>query len=302
MQVVQKFCRTHPWWVGLAGTLSLALLYRLLFGRTKRTSYKGKCVVLTGASSGIGEQLAYQFAAQGARLVLAARRVDMLGAVLQKCKELGGEAIAVPTDVAKPTDCKNLVDAAVKAYGTIDLLLLNAGVGCLLQVNDLVASNDFSPYRQTMEVNYWGSVYPTVYALPYLRKSHGTVLSISSLASKFATPGRAGYSASKCAINGFLSCLRVEEKDIHVCTVCPGFVVSEIHEHAFKAKAMEREIGTFMSAEQAAKIIIDAGATRKRELIMTLSANFGVYASLFFPTFVDNLAVRKAQNSFKKNE
>eukprot|EP01118_Nematostelium_gracile_P007518 TRINITY_DN2451_c0_g1_i3.p1 TRINITY_DN2451_c0_g1~~TRINITY_DN2451_c0_g1_i3.p1 ORF type:complete len:302 (-),score=86.92 TRINITY_DN2451_c0_g1_i3:17-922(-) len=283
------------WWHLAAIGAGLFLTYSL-FPR-KRQNYKGKSIIITGASSGIGEELAVQYAKLGARLVLAARRIDRLNDLVNKCKSLGAaDAIAVQVDVTKESDCKNLIDKTIQAYAAIDLLLLNAGQSCLIKVSELT---DLYPYRQTMEINYWGYVYPTIYALPFLRTSHGTITVISSLSAIFPTPRRAAYSASKLAVHGFFNCLRTEEPNIQVTIVAPGFVMSEIHDKAFSVSKLEREKKKFMSTPECASIIIDAAATGKREEIMTTSAKFANIARVFFPTLIEKMVLKRSEDSVK---
>eukprot|EP01116_Phalansterium_solitarium_P016160 TRINITY_DN3693_c0_g1_i1.p1 TRINITY_DN3693_c0_g1~~TRINITY_DN3693_c0_g1_i1.p1 ORF type:complete len:302 (-),score=115.07 TRINITY_DN3693_c0_g1_i1:292-1197(-) len=283
--------------VTIAASVAAVVALSLLFSRKRRTSYKGKTVVITGASAGIGEELAIQYARLGANLVLAARRTEDLNAVRDRCAKLGVKAIAVKTDVSQEDDAKNLVAAAIKEFGSIDVLLLNAGVGCLLRVGDVT---DVEPIRRMFDINYWGCVYPTIHALPHLRKSKGTVIGISSLASIVPTPRRAFYGASKKAINAFFECLRQEEDDIQVTIVCPGFVMSQIHDRAYTGGApLKREVGHFMSAETAANIIIDAGATGKQIEIMTASGKIGYMLYPFLPKIIQRLAKAKSERSVK---
>jgi len=266
---------------------------------SRKSFYKGRTVVLTGASAGIGEELALILAGYGAKLVLSARRVEKLEAVVEKCKKLGAEAIAVPTDVSKESDCKNLIETAVKKFGSIDVLLLNAGTGCLMKLAEV---NDMKPYRDTFDINFWGYVYPTHQALSYLRQSKGTVIAISSLAAKLPTPRRCAYGASKAAVHSFFDCLRMEEPAIQFSIVCPGFVLTEIHDRAFTPgnKKLERERGNFMTANEASHIILNAAADKKDLTIMTLKANFAIYVRPFFTKFIDALALKHAEQSVKE--
>jgi len=267
----------------------------------KKKSYKGKVVVITGASSGIGEELAIQFAKLGSKLVLAARRIENLESLVSKCKKLGTDAIAVRTDVSKESDCKELVDATIKKYGTLDVLVLNAGVGCIMKLSE---AEDMKAFRDTMEINFWGYVYPTYHALSSLRKSKGTIIAISSLAAILPTPRRNVYGASKAAVITFLNCLRQEESAIQITIVCPGFVKTEIHDHAHTPgnEKLHRELGNFMSATECANITIDCAANGVQLHVMTLKARIAYYFRPFITKFVDKLAKNHAEASFIRSQ
>jgi len=297
-RAVQHAAAHRSSWLAIGAPLLLYVFYRA-YKRVTRKSFKGKVVVITGCSSGIGVELAYQFAGKGAKLVLCARRVDRLAEVVEQCKKLGTDAIAVACDVTKEQDCKNLIESAVKKFGTVDTLVLNAGQGCLLQLKEVTT---FDQFRTTMDTNYWGCVYPTYYALNYLRQSKGTIIVVSSLAAKIPTPRRSMYAASKSALHGFFNALRVEEPNIQTTIVCPGFVLSEIHDKAFAVGKVERKKDSFMTAERCAQIIHDAAAEGRREEVMTFLGKFGALAYTFIPGVVDWLGKLIAESSVKHHK
>jgi len=274
------------------------VVFQQFWRKINRKSYSGKVVIITGASSGIGEALALEFAQQKVKLVLAARRVDRLEDVVKRCKSLGSEAIVIATDVANQQDCKALIERTIQAYGQLDVLVLNAGIGCLLKVEEF--TEDMSELKRVFDVNYWGCVYPMKYALNHLRKAHGTVISISSLASKFPTPRRTIYGSTKAALNAFFNCLRVEEPNIQFTNICPGFVLSEIHDKAVSRGPLQREKGSFMTAEECARLIVEAAAEGRREEVMTPLGKAGIYLNVFAPGLVDWMAAKKAEASVKK--
>jgi len=277
--------------VGLGlGGLGFVLLHSFLSSR-KQTSYKGKIVVITGASSGIGEALALQFASLGSNLVLAARRIDRLEALVHKCKTTNGvDAIAVQADVTKESDCQNLIDEALRKFGRIDVLLLNAGRGSGLLFNE----TNLQQCREIIEVNYYGYMYPTFFALPHLRKTKGTIIAISSLAALVPSPKRTTYSASKAAVNGFFRCLRTEEPDIQVTIINAGFVATEIFEKSQTPRKLSGDISKYMTAAEASQIIIKASSRGVGEVVMSTAGKVGYYLRPFFPDFVDRLASKVA--------
>ena len=193
----------------------------------------GKVVVITGASSGIGEAMAREYAKVGAKVVLGARQADKLEALCKEIKATGGEAAWVATDVTKQEDCKALVDKAVESFGGIDVMICNAGISMRALFDDL----DLSVLHRLMDVNFWGTVYCTKYALPYLQQPKGSLVGISSVAGIHGLPGRTGYSASKFAMTGFLETIRVEnlKKGLHVMIACPGFTASNVRFSALTA-------------------------------------------------------------------
>jgi short-subunit dehydrogenase len=256
--------------------------------------FKDKVVVITGASSGIGRELAYQLAEQGALLSLAARNGERLAAVAGECQTRGGRAIAIVTDVSEQAQCTELIQGTVEKYGRIDMLVNNAGITMWANFEEV---SDISFYEQIMRVNYLGSVYCTYYALPLLKKTKGQIIGISSLTGKNGVPKRSGYAASKHAMVGFFDTLRIEiaEYGISVTMVYPDFVATETHKRAFgadgepigKSPVREKEV---MTAEKCAQLIIRAAAARKRELVMTWRGKVGVWVKLIAPGLVDRVA------------
>jgi short-subunit dehydrogenase len=256
--------------------------------------FKDKVVVITGASSGIGRELAYQLAEQGAWLSLAARNGEQLATVAGECQARGGKTIAIVTDVSEQAQCAQLIQRTVDHYHRIDVLVNNAGITMWANFEDV---SDISFYEKIMRVNYLGSVYCTYYALPFLKKTKGQIIGISSLAGKNGVPKRSGYAASKHAMVGFFDTLRIEleEHGISVTMVYPDFVETGFHKRAFgadgkpigKSSIREDEV---MSAERCAKLIIQAAATRKRELVMTWRGKVGLWVKLIAPGAVDRVA------------
>ena len=256
--------------------------------------FKDKVVVITGASSGIGRELAYQLAEQGAWLSLAARNEERLSAVAGECQVRGGRAIAIVTDVGEQAQCSELIQRTVDQYDRIDMLVNNAGITMWANFEDV---RDIGFYEQIMRVNYLGSVYCTYYALPFLKKTKGQIIGISSLAGRNGIPKRSGYAASKHAMVGFFDTLRIEiaEYGVSVTMIYPDFVATETRKRALgadgksigKSPVRESEV---MPAEKCAQLIIQAGETRKRELIMTWRGKVGLWIKLIAPGVVDRVA------------
>jgi short-subunit dehydrogenase len=247
------------------------------------TPFRDHVIVLTGASKGIGEQLAYQLARQGAQLVLAARGADRLNDVAEVCEKLGGQTVAIPTDVTDETQCKRLVEQTVERFGRIDVLLFNAGYGYPRRFE---AFPDLDNLRRENALNYLGLVQCVYYTLPYLKQSKGRIVSVSSFGALVGLPGTIGYNASKHAARGFLNTLRAE-------LTGTGVTVTIVYPGAVRTKRLEETMGAkvdsvpSMSPERCAEITLVAAARRKRQVIMTLEGKLLFWLSLFVPGVLD---------------
>ncbi|WP_300730487.1 SDR family oxidoreductase [uncultured Rikenella sp.] len=254
--------------------------------------FKNKVVVVTGASSGIGEALARRFAALGAHVVAGARTVDKLEAVVSG---LPTEGEAVACDVTREEDCRRLIDRAVERFGRIDVLVNNAGISMRALFDDV----DLDVLRRLMDTNFWGAVYCTKYALPYIQRARGSIVGISSVAGFHGLPGRTGYSASKYAMHGLLETVRIEnlKKGVHVLIVAPGFTASNVRFAALTADGSQqgvspREEGKMMTADEAARRIIKAIGRRKRTLLMDFDGKGTRILKFFVPGLLDKIYYR----------
>ena len=256
-------------------------------------NFKNKVVIVTGASSGIGLALAHQFAAQGSNLVLGARNKAALTQLSAQLKQqYSVNALAVQCDVALEADCANLVQQATATFGSVDVLINNAGMSMRALFND----TDLGVLKRLMDVNFWGTVYCTKYALPQILKTKGSIVGVSSIAGYKGLPGRSGYSASKFAMNGFLDSLRVEtlKSGVNVLTACPGFTASNIRNTALASDGSAQgestlEEAKMMSADEVATHIVNAIAKRKRTLILTGQGKLTVLLSKLLPGVLDGL-------------
>jgi len=256
---------------------------------------KDKVVVITGASSGIGKALAEVFGTAGSKLVLAARSAEKLKEIEQALTARGVAVLTVPCDVSKEADCRNLVDRAVEKFGTIHVLINNAGIS----MRALFADLDLDVLRQLMDTNFWGAVYCTKYAMPFLLSNKGSVVGVSSIAGKKGLPGRTGYSASKFALEGFLETLRTEnlKKDLHVLVACPGFTRSGIRSTALSKDGTvqgesPRDEQKMMQPEEVAAHIYEAVLGRKRDLVLTANGKLTVWLNKFFPAMMDRMVYK----------
>jgi short-subunit dehydrogenase len=252
--------------------------------------FKDKIVIITGASSGIGEATALEFARNGSIVVLAARSEEKLSRIVHEIRSQGFEATYVKTDICNESECKNLIDKTVEKYGTIDILINNAGVSMRASFLDV----DLKVLHYLMNVNFWGTVYCTKHALPYLIKQKGSLVGVTSVAGFHGLPGRTGYSASKFAMHGFLETIRIEnlKKGLHVMIIAPGFTSTEIRKHALTANGSEqgdspKEEHKLMSPEYVAKWVLKGIRKKKRNKLLTWDGRLTALFQRIVPAFVD---------------
>ena len=264
---------------------------------TPRTlpSFERRVIVITGASDGIGAELARQLAPSKPRLVLAARRLDALTGVAQACEALGAETLVVATDVGVEADCARLVQAAVARFGDVDVLVNNAGVSGHARFEDV---EDFGWYEDMMRINLFGALWCTRHALPHLKASRGLLVGVSSLAGKIGVPGRTAYSSSKFAMAGFFEALRTElmETGVAITMIYPGVVATGIRRHGYGPDGKAAGVSGLdeqgaMPVDVCARQIIDAMVARRRELVMTAKGRIGLWLRMVAPSLVDRLAI-----------
>ncbi len=282
----------------------------------KPSIFRDQAVIVTGASAGIGKALALQLACQGAKVAIAARRAERLEQVAVECRALGAEVLVVPTDVSNESQCKALVDTTVAAFGRLDMLINNAGLAATALFDEFP---DLSLFRHTMDVNFYGAVYCTYYALPHLKQSRGRIVAISSMGGKSAIPYNTPYCASKYGMHGFYDSLRMEltQHGVSVTLICPWWVVTEFHAAQLRKDGTPRgaERGRdmytdkMMSAERCAEITLQAANKRRREVLMG-PGFWAVLLKTLAPGLADwvavkmvlGAAIRRAKNAQEKSE
>ncbi|MFA6402363.1 MAG: SDR family oxidoreductase [Salinivirgaceae bacterium] len=261
--------------------------------------FANKVVIITGASSGIGSALAFEFNKLGACLSLTARRIDRLELLKEQLEKSGGKVLVTYTDITDETHCCQLIDRTLEHFGSIDILINNAGIS----MRAMFADTELFVLKKLMDVNFWGTVYCTKYALPHLLKAKGVVVGVSSIAGFHGLPGRSGYSASKFAMHGFLETLRIEhlKSGLHVMVIAPGFTASEIRENALLSDGSmqgetPREEEKLMSPERVAKILIRSIRRRKRNKIVTFSGQIIALFQRIIPEQIDWLIYKNMAN------
>ena len=265
---------------------------------------KDKIVLITGGSSGIGKACAETFGKAGAKVVITGRKQEALNEVQLYLETKGITCLSIRADVAVEADCIEVVEKTIEKFGKIDILINNAGISMRALFEDC----DISVVRQLMETNFFGTVYMTKYALPYIISQKGSVIGISSIAGYRGLPARSAYSASKFAMNGFLEALRTEmlPKNVHILTACPGFTASNIRNTALAKDGTPqgespRDESKMMSAEKVAEHILRATYARKATLVLTRQGKLTVFLNKWLPKkWIDKLvfnALAKEDNS-----
>lgn len=258
-------------------------------------SITGRVVWITGASSGIGEAMAYAFAGRGAQLVLSARNTERLQEVKARCSYPDRHLI-LPLDLDDSAAFSEKVQSVLDALGRIDILINNGGIS----QRSPAAETNLETDRRIMETNFFGTVALTKAVLPSMLKiTSGQIVVISSLAGKFGTPLRSTYSASKHALQGFFDSLRAElsEKGIRVLIVCPGFIRTSISINALCADGschgvMDDAQAAGLAPEVCAEKIIQAIEKGKDEVLIGGKELLGVYLKMFVPGIFNRIIAK----------
>jgi short-subunit dehydrogenase len=255
--------------------------------------FKNKVVVVTGGTDGIGRALVDALLADGAKVATCGRNHDKL---YQLQSEYPSAALhTMVADVSNENDCRRFIETTIKFFGGIDVLINNAGISMRALLKDV----SMETIRRVMDVNFYGAVYCTRYALPSIIERKGTIVGVSSIAGYRGLPGRSGYSASKWALQGFLESIRTEllHSGVNVMWVCPGFTTSNIRNAALNKDAESHgetpmDESKMMSAEECAAHILKAVRKRKRTLVLTFTGKRTVFLNKFFPGLADKLAYK----------
>src|SRR5665213_2700246 len=255
--------------------------------------FENKIIAITGGTDGIGKALVEQFLKMGATVGTCARNEEKLSDL--KIEFSQKPLFTMVADVSKEEDCKNFIEKTLEKFSRIDVLINNAGIS----MRALFKDTDLSTLKKVMDINFWGTVYCTKFALDSIIENKGTIVGVSSVAGYRGLPGRSGYSASKFALNGWLEAIRTEllETGVNVMWVCPGFTQSNIRNAALNKDAKPQgesplKEEKLMTAEECARHIIKAIEKRKRTLVLTFTGKETVYMNKFFPSLTDKL-IRK---------
>lgn len=270
--------------------LCLHFSFTITYMNFSPISLENKVVLITGASSGFGEDAAWLFAHEGCKVVLAARRVDRLQTLASRIQDAGGEAIAIPMDIVNADDVENMVQSAMDLYGKIDILFNNAGIGRVGWYEEYSMDRDI---ETLINVNLIGTMRVTRAVLPHMIKQReGHIINMISVAGYISAPLISSYSASKSGLRAFTDSIRreVAPLGIKVSGIYPGFAKTEFGQHIGKSEAygsIRNKINFRMSSEYVASKVIQLAKYPRRKMIIPWWANIVVTFVTLFPTLVD---------------
>jgi len=252
--------------------------------------FKDKVVVVTGGTDGIGKALVDILIGVGAKVATCGRNHDKLYRL--QSEHPSAYLHTMIADVSSENDCRRFIELTLKVYGGIDVLINNAGVS----MRALLQETGVDVIKKVMDINFFGTVYCTKYALNSIIERKGTIVGVSSIAGYRGLPGRSGYSASKFAVQGWLEAIKTElmDKDVHVMWVCPGFTSSNIRNAALNKNAESHgetpmDESKMMTAEVCAVKILKSIQKKKRTLVLTFTGKRTVFMQKFFPKFADKM-------------
>lgn len=255
--------------------------------------FKDKVVIVTGGTDGIGKALVEQLLAEGASVATCGRDNDKLYNL--QSGHPSSPLHTMVADVSNENDCRRFIETTIKFFGGVDILINNAGISMRAPLKDA----DIEVIHKVMDVNFFGAVYCTKFALPSIIERKGSIVGVSSVAGYRGLPGRTGYNASKFAMQGFLEALRTEllTSGVNVMWVCPGFTASNIRNASLNKEGERQGFSTLdettlMTAEECAKITLRAIAKRKRTKVYTFADKRTIWLNKLFPSFTDKM-VRK---------
>ncbi|HUR66721.1 MAG TPA: SDR family oxidoreductase [Chitinophagaceae bacterium] len=255
--------------------------------------FANKVVAITGGTEGIGKALVAALIRQGAKVSTCGRNHDKLYRLQSEFPS--AYLHTTVADVSNENDCRRFIEATIRSFGGIDILINNAGVS----MRALLKEANTEVIHKVMDINFYGTVYCTKYALDSLIERKGTIVGVSSIAGYRGLPGRSGYSASKFALQGWLEAIKTElmADGVHVMWVCPGFTTSNIRNAALNKEGTSHgdtpmDESKMMSAEECARHILKAVRKKKRTLVLTFTGKRTVFMQKFFPGLADKLAFK----------
>lgn len=255
--------------------------------------FANKVVAITGGTEGIGKALVADLIEQGAKVATCGRNHDKIYRLQSEFPS--AHLHTTVADVSNENDCRRFIETTIKAFGGIDILINNAGVS----MRALLKEANTEVIHKVMDINFYGAVYCTKYALDSLIERKGTIVGVSSIAGYRGLPGRSGYSASKFALQGWLEAIKTElmADGVHVMWVCPGFTTSNIRNAALNKEGSSHgetpmDESKMMSAEECSRHILNAVRKKKRTLVLTFIGKRTVFMQKFFPKLADKLAYK----------
>lgn len=262
--------------------------------------------VITGGSSGIGRALVLKYAAEGYAVVFTGRNEERMQAVEAELSTQDADFLGLKLDSGSKEDNQKMIDQTIEKFGRLDVLICNAGISMRALFEEL----DLDVFEKVMQINFYGALYATKFALPHLLKSKGSIIGISSINGWRGTPARTAYTASKFAMQGFYEALRTEvmKRDVHVLVVCPGFTGTNIRNEALAADGQSqgespRDESKMMTSEEVAERTFRAMKKKKRDLVLTSQGKLAVFLNKWMPGRMDhivyNVMAKEPDSPFK---
>jgi dehydrogenase/reductase SDR family protein 7B len=255
-------------------------------------------ILITGGTSGIGRACALEFGRAGYQVAITGRDLARLQETAGALAAAGISHHTVQADVGDEAAAARAVEETIARFGRLDVLMNNAGISMRARFQDA----ELDVIKRLMQTNFFGAVFTTKFALPYLLESKGSIVGISSIAGHRGLPGRTGYSASKFALNGFLEALRTEllPQGVHVLTAAPGFTASNIRQVALAADGSAqgespRDEQQMMTSEEVARHLLAAVRQRRRSLVLTGQGKLTVFLNKWLPGLADKLVLQHFQ-------
>lgn len=257
------------------------------------TYFKDKVVVVTGGTDGIGKAMVESLITMGAKVATCGRNHDKIYSL--QAEYPSAHLHTMVADVSNENDCRRFMETTIKVFGGIDILINNAGVS----MRALLKETDIDVIKKVMDINFYGTVYCTKFALNSIISRKGTIVGVSSIAGYRGLPGRSGYSASKFAVQGWLEAIKTElmADGVHVMWVCPGFTTSNIRNAALSKDGSSHgetpmDESKMMSSEECAAHILTAIQKKKRTLVLTFIGKRTVFMQKFFPKLADKFTYK----------
>ncbi len=262
-----------------------------------------KVFIVTGASSGIGEEISKQLALKGAKVVCAARRIKELERVRNSILTLGGQAICLKIDIDQQKNCETLISQSIKEYGKLDGLVLNAGISMWAKFDEI---KNIGFFKDLIQTNYLGAVYCVHAALPHLKRSKGKIISCSTGQALMGFPNHSGYVASKHALHGFLSTLAIENKnEITILEAVLSWIRgTNLRQNSFgpsgksKNKTIRKHTKESVSLKECVRRIINAIEKDKTTVYIPKKLSLIPFLKMFFKNFLD----KKVSSAINKNK
>lgn len=264
-------------------------------------NFKNKIIVVTGASSGIGEASTIQFAKKGANIILVARRKEKLLEVEKKISQFHVKTLVCPCDVSQKSQVKKMVENVLDKFGRIDVLVNNAGFVIYGKVNDLTIEE----IESQMKTNYFGMIYCIKNFLPImLEQNFGHIVNVASVGASFSVPGIAPYCATKFAMLGFSEGLKHElhGTGIGVTVVSPIMVRTNLFDHPSFENFTKRDKGISLSPENVAKAVVKAANSKRLEIVVPSVIRAGIWAKHTFPFFVNPIIGSAFRKQLEKSK